>query len=63
MPNICHKWQLFSKTVLISNEDLKNPEDKDDPQPDPSVQPKAQGLLHMECEYIAHHIQRNEFEA
>ena len=30
------------------------------PQPDPSVQPKARGLLHMECEYIAHHNRRRD---
>jgi len=35
-------------------------EDKNDPQPDPSVQPKARGLLHMEHEYIAHHIRRRD---
>ena len=34
------------------------PEDRKDPQLDPSVQPKAQGLLHMGREYIAHHIRR-----
>ena len=34
----------------------KDHDDKGNPQPDPSVQPKARGLLHMECEYIAHHI-------
>jgi len=34
------------------------PEDRNDPPPDPSVQPKARGLLHMEREYIAHHIRR-----
>ena len=33
-------------------------EDKNDPQPDPSVQPKARGLLHMERDYNAHHIRR-----
>jgi len=33
-------------------------EDKNDPQPDPSVQPKARGLLHMERDYIVHHIRR-----
>ena len=36
----------------------KDRDDKGNPQPDPSVQPKARGLLHMECEYIAHHIRR-----
>ena len=41
--------KLFSKT------DLKT---ENDPQSDPSVQPKARGLLHMECEYITHHIRR-----
>ena len=35
-----------------------DPKDKRYPQPDPSSQPKARGLLHMECEYIAHHIRR-----
>ena len=46
---MCHKWQTFFKS---------RPEDRNDPQPDPSVQPKARGLLHMEREYIAHHIRR-----
>ena len=41
--------KLFSKT---------RPEDRNDPQPDPSIQSKARGLLHMEREYIAHHIRR-----
>ena len=36
------------------------PEDKNDPQPDPLVQPKTRGLLHMEREYIAHHIRRRD---
>jgi len=40
---------FFSKT---------RPEDRNDPQPDPSVQPKARGLLHMEREHVAHHIKR-----
>ena len=47
--DMCHKWQTFFKN---------RPEDRNDPQPDPSVQPKARGLLHMEREYIAHHIGR-----
>ena len=38
----------------------KNPEDGNDPQPDPTVQPKARGLLHMECEYIADHIRKRD---
>ena len=46
---MCHKWQTFFKN---------RPEDRNDPQPDPSVQPKARGLLHMEREYIAHYIRR-----
>ena len=37
---------------------IKDPEDKSNPQPDPSVQPKARGLLHMEREYIVRHIRR-----
>jgi hypothetical protein len=41
--------KLFSKT------DLKT---ENDPQPDPSIQPKARGLLHMEREYFAYHIGR-----
>jgi len=54
---MCHKWQFFlSKKIRISNEDLKDLEDRDDPQPDPSDQPKARGLLHMEPEYVTHHI-------
>ena len=48
---MCHKWQTFFKN---------RPEDRNDPQPDPSIQPKARGLLHMECEYIAHHIGRRD---
>ena len=28
--------------------------DWSDPQPDSAIQPKAQGLLHMEREYFAH---------
>ena len=31
------------------------PEDRNDSRPDPSDQPKARGLLHMEREYFAHH--------
>ena len=30
--------------------------DWSEPQPDSEIQPKARGLLHMECEYFAHHI-------
>ena len=48
---MCHKWQTFFKN---------RPEDKSDPQPDTPVQPKARGLLHMEREYIAHHIKRSD---
>ena len=47
--DICHKWQTFFKN---------RPEDRNDPQPDPSVQPKARGLLHMEREFIMHHIKK-----
>ena len=46
---MCHKWQIFFKN---------RPEDRNDPQLDPSIQPKARGLLHMEREYITHHIRR-----
>ena len=37
---------------------LENNKGKDwsDPQSDSAIQPKARGLLHMECEYFAHHI-------
>ena len=46
-------------TCVINGNFFKyRPEDRNDPQPDPSVQPKARGLLHMECEYITHHIRR-----
>ena len=38
----------------------KNPEDGNDPQSDPTVQPKTRGLLHMEREYIAHHIRKRD---
>ena len=41
------------ETCVISK---NRPEDRNDPQPDPPIQPKARGLLHMEREYIAHHI-------
>ena len=34
-------------------------EDRFDPQPDSSIQPMARGLLHMEREFIAHHIKDN----
>ena len=36
-------------------------EEKDwsDPLPDSTIQPKARGLLHMEREYIAHHIKED----
>ena len=49
-----------AKTHVINDERFskKGLEDRNDPQPDPSVQPKARGLLHMEREYIAHHIKR-----
>ena len=30
--------------------------DWSDPQPNSAIQPKARGLLHMECEYFTHHI-------
>jgi hypothetical protein len=30
--------------------------DWSDPQPDSAIQPKARGLLHMECKYFTHHI-------
>ena len=48
------------KTCVINDElfSKKDPEDRNDPQPDPLVQPKARGLLRMEREYIAHHIRR-----
>jgi len=31
-------------------------EDWFDPQPNSSIQPKARGLLYIECEFITHHI-------
>ena len=48
------------KTCVINDElfSKKDPEDRNDPQPDPSVQPEAQGLLHMKRDYIVHHIRR-----
>ena len=46
---MCHKWQTIFKS---------RPEEGNDPQPDPAVQPKARVLLHMEREYITHHIKR-----
>ena len=30
------------------------------PQPDSAIQPKARGLLHMEREFIAHHIKEDD---
>ena len=57
---MCHKWQLFSKKFQTSNGRSKDPEDCVDPQPDLSNQTKARGLLHMEHEYIAHHISRKD---
>ena len=33
--------------------------DWSDPQPDSAIQPKARGLLHMEREFIAHHIKED----
>ena len=47
---------FFSRKIRISNEDLEDFFLKIDPQPDSVIQPKAWGLLHMEREYIAHHI-------
>ena len=48
---ICASEIYFSKILEIMKE-----KDWSDPQPDSAIQPKAQGLLHMECEYFAHHI-------
>ena len=45
--------------TIFFKEDLKDLEDRDDPHPDPSVQPKTRGLLHMEREYIVHHIKED----
>ena len=35
---------------------IKKEKDWSDTQPDSAIQPKARGLLHMEREYLAHHI-------
>ena len=48
---MCASEIYFSKILEIMKE-----KDWSDPQPDSAIQPKAQGLLHMECEYFAHHI-------
>ena len=52
-----HKNGIFFRDNLnFKRKNSKDPEDRFDPQPDPSIQPKARGLLHMEREYIANHI-------
>ena len=40
----CVIYDLFFKSIGRQN-------DYFDPQPDSSIQPKAQGLLHMECDF------------
>ena len=57
--NTSHKRQLFSKKFQTSDRRSKNPEDRVDPQPDSSNQTKARELLHIEREYITHHIPRS----
>ena len=52
------KSTLGGCKIDVINGELFSKTDRNDPQPDPSVQPKAWGLLHMEREYIAHHIRR-----
>ena len=47
---------FFQRRSEFRKENSKDPDDRFGPQLDPSVQPKARGLLHMEREYIAHHI-------
>ena len=49
---------FFQGKFEFQMRNLKDPEDHFDPQPNPSVQPKARGQLHMEREYIAQHIWR-----
>ena len=48
---ICASEIYFSNFWKIVKE-----KDWSDPQPDSAIQPKAQGLLHMEREYFTHHI-------
>ena len=49
---------IYVLEIYFSNFLKNKEEEKDwsDPQPDSTIQPKARGLLHMECEYFAHHI-------
>ena len=46
-----HQWFIFQIFWKIMKE-----KDWSDTQPDSTIQPKAQGLLHMEREYFAHYI-------
>ena len=39
---------------------MENKKDRFHPQLDSSIQTKARGLLHMEHEFIAHHIRRSD---
>ena len=49
---------MFSDIDLKDHKKIWNImiEDCFDPHRDSAIQPKARGLLHMECEFIAHHI-------
>ena len=51
----CHRCLFFK---ILEDKDKKT-EDRFDPQPDSVIQPKARGLLHMEREFIAHHIKED----
>ena len=54
--------EIYESEIYFSNF-LKNKEgekDWSDPQPDSTIQPKAQGLLHMEREFVAHHIKEDD---
>ena len=48
---------LFFKFLEDKDQEI---EDWFDPQPDSAIQPKAQRLLHMEREFIAHHIKEDD---
>jgi hypothetical protein len=48
-----HRLLIFSN---LFEKKVRKIQDSCDPQPDSPIQPKARGLLHMECDFsIAHH--------
>jgi hypothetical protein len=52
-------YLFFKSTRRIKRKDSR----LFDPQLDSLIQPKALGLLHMECDYSSHPIQEKEFGA